>query len=329
MIGMFASLRRALYGRGVLRSESLPRPVISVGNLGVGGSGKTPHVQFLAAWIMGRGLKVAVLSRGYGRRSRGVVWVSRGEGALVSAEEGGDEPVLLAASLPGVPVLVAEARAEAGRECLRRRDVEVFLLDDGYQHLSLRRDADLLLVDAACGLGNRRTLPLGPLREPPGNARFADVLVVTRCAGLAQGEETAAALPFPAERPRAFSRLVPRSLVDRRGAESPLPSREQEVAAFSGLARNDQFAAALRESRFVLRKFLGYRDHHRYRPSDLADIAEAAGGLTVLTTEKDLVRLPERVPFDVKALRVGVEFLAGWEALSRFLLERMRSAGGR
>jgi tetraacyldisaccharide 4'-kinase len=179
------------------------------------------------------------------------------------------------------------------------------------------------------GLGNRRTLPFGPLREPPGNARFADALVVTRCADLAKGEETAAAVPFPADRPRAFSRLVPRSLVDRRGEESPLPSRETEAAAFCGLARNDQFAAALRESRFVLRKFLEYRDHHRYRPSDVADIAAAAGGLPVLTTEKDLVRLPESVPFDVKALRVEVEFLAGWDALSRFLLARVRSAGGR
>ena len=329
MIGPIAGLRRALYGRGILRAEDLPRPVISVGNLSAGGSGKTPHVQFLAAWMTGLGLKVAVLSRGYGRKSRGVVWVSRGEGPLVSAEEGGDEPVLLAALLPGVAVLAGESRAEAGRECIRRQDVDVFLLDDGYQHLSLRRDADLLLVDAGRGLGNRHTLPLGPLREPPRNARFADALVVTRCAGLAQGEETAAAVPFPAERPRAFSRLVPRSLVDRRGGESPLPAREQEAVAFSGLARNDQFAAALRASRFVLRKFLEYRDHHRYRPSDVADIAAAAGGLPVLTTEKDLVRLPGTVPFDVKALRVGVEFLAGWEALSRFLLDRVRSAEGR
>lgn len=325
MIGPFASLRRALYRRGILPSEALPRPVISIGNLGVGGSGKTPHVQFLASWMTGLGLKVAVLSRGYGRESRGVVWVSRGEGPLVSAEVGGDEPVLLAALLPGVPVLVGEARVEAGRECLRSRDADVFLLDDGYQHLSLRRDADLLLVDAVLGLGNRRTLPLGPLREPPGNARFADALVVTRCSDPAQGEETAASIPFPAGRPRAFSRLLPRALVDRRGGESPLPSRGQEVAAFCGLARNEQFEATLRESGFVPRKFLGYRDHHRYRPSDIADIAAAAEGLPVLTTEKDLVRLPGRVPFEVRAIRVGVEFLAGWDALSRFLLERVRS----
>lgn len=328
MIGPFANLRRALYAWGILRSESLPRPVISVGNLTVGGSGKTPHVQFLASWMTGLGLRVAVLSRGYGRESRGIVWVSHGEGPLVSARIGGDEPVLLAGLLPGVSVLVGEARADAGRECLRRQTVDVFLLDDGFQHVSLRRAADVLLVDGGRGLGNRRTLPLGPLREPVGNARFADALVVTRCAGLAEGEGVAAAVPFPADRPRAFSRLVPRSLVDRRGGESPLPSRGEEVVAFCGLAHNDQFSATLRESGFVLRKFLGYDDHHRFRPAEIGEIAAAAEGLPVLTTEKDLVRLPDRLPFDVKAVRVGVEFLAGWDSLSRFLLERMRFAGG-
>jgi tetraacyldisaccharide 4'-kinase len=329
VIGAFASLRRELYRRGILRSEALPRPVVSVGNLTVGGSGKTPHVQFLASWMKGLGLRVAVLSRGYGRGSRGIVWVSRGEGPLVSPGIGGDEPVLLAVSLRGVPVLVGEVRAEAGRECLRRQEVDVFLLDDGFQHLSLRRDADILLVDAGRGLGNRRTLPFGPLREPAGNARFADALVVTKCTGLSQGEGVARTIPFPADRPKAISRLVPRLLVDRRGFESPLPPPGEEVVAFCGLARNDQFSATLRESGFVLRKFLAYGDHHRYRPADLEDISSAAGGAPVLTTEKDLVRLPERPPFDVKALRVGVEFLAGWDVLSRFLLERVRFEGGR
>ena len=328
MIGPFAALRRALYGRGILRSEALPRPVISVGNLAVGGSGKTPHVQFLASWLTGLGRKVAILSRGYGRGSRGVVWVSRGGGPLVPPMVGGDEPVLLAASLPGVPVLVGEIRAEAGRECLRRHEVDVFLLDDGFQHLPLRRDADLLLVDAGRGLGNGRTLPLGPLREPARSASHADALVVTKCAGLAQGERTAATLPFPAGRPKAFSRIVSRALVNPRGGESPLPPPGQEVAAFCGLARNDQFAATLRDSGYVVRKFLAYRDHHRYRPADIEDIAAAAGGMPVLTTEKDLVRLPERLPFDVAALRIGVEFLAGWEALSGLLLERIGAAEG-
>ena len=323
MIGPIASLRRSLYRWEILRSERLPRPVISVGNLTVGGSGKTPHVQFFASWMARIGLKPAVLSRGYGRESRGVVWVSRGDGPLVSPEIGGDEPVLLAALLPGIPVLAGENRAEAGRECLRHCDVEVFLLDDGFQHLSLRRDADVLLVDAAGEPGDRRTLPFGRLRESAGAARYADALVVTRCADLAAGEIVAADVPIPAGRPRAFSRLVPRSLVDRRGIESALPPPGSEVAAFCGLARNRQFAETLRESGIVLRQFLEYRDHHPYRAADITRIAQAAGALPVLTTEKDLVRLPECLPFEVKGVRVGVEFLAGWEALSRYLVERV------
>lgn len=326
MIGPIASLRRSLYRWGIFGAEALPRPVISVGNLTVGGSGKTPHVQFLATWMIRQGLTPAVLSRGYGRHSRGVVWVSRGDGPLVPPEIGGDEPVLLAASLPGVPVLVGESRAAAGRECLRGRHADVFLLDDGFQHLSLRRDADVLLVDAGTPPGNLRTLPFGRLREGAAAARYADALVLTRCADLAAGERTAAAIPIPPGRPRAFSRLVPRSLVNGRGVESPLPRAGTEVAAFCGLARNDQFAETLREAGFVPRKFLGYRDHHRYRPADIERIAEAAEGLPILTTEKDLVRLPEPLPFEVKALRVGVEFLAGWEALSGLLLDRIRPA---
>ncbi|MBI5575856.1 MAG: tetraacyldisaccharide 4'-kinase [Deltaproteobacteria bacterium] len=326
MIGPFATLRRSLYGAGILRQESLPRPVISVGNLSVGGTGKTPHVQFLASWLTETGVKVAVLSRGYGRKSRGVVWVSRGDGPAVTAEYGGDEPVLLAALLPGVPVLAGESRAEAGRECLRSRDVDVFLLDDGFQHLSLGRDADILLVDATCVLGNMRTLPFGPLRESPETARRADALVITKCAGLSQGEKAAAAVPFEADRPRAYTRMVARAVVDRFGRETSLPRDGEEVVAFSGLAHNGQFADTLRTSGFAVRKFFSFRDHYRYRRADLERIASAAGGAPVLTTEKDLVRLSGTLPFDLKAIRIGVEFLSGWEDLSRLILERLGKA---
>lgn len=247
----------------------------------------------------------------------------------MTAEVGGDEPVLLSRLLPGVPVLVGKSRLEAGRECLRSIEVDAFLLDDGFQHLSLRREADLLLVEAEGGLGNRRTLPLGPLREPAENARFADALVITKCPDAERGERAAAAVPFPAERPRAFSRLVAKAVVDRRGREHPLPGSVEEVVAFSGLARNEQFAATLRASGYAVRRFFPFGDHHRYSPGDLEKIAAAAGGSSVLTTEKDLVRFTGDPSFDVKALRIGVEFLSGWEALSRLILDRLGTAGKR
>jgi len=301
--------------------------VVSLGNLTVGGTGKTPHVQFLAQWLSARGVKVAILSRGYGRRSRGVVWAS-GEPPAAAAESG-DEPALLARTLPGVPVVVGESRFEAGREALRLREVDVFLLDDGFQHLSLRRDADILLVDGVRGLGNRRTLPLGPLREPPDHARFADALVITRCADALQGERIAATLPFPAGRPVAATRFVPRSLVDAEGRESALPPPGTEVAAFSGLARNDQFESTLRACGLRVTRFLSFGDHHAYGPRDIRSIAAASGGLPVLTTEKDLMRLPGDLPFRAGALRIGVELLSGWDSLSRLVLERIGEAAAR
>ncbi len=321
MIGTVARWRRALHRKGVLRSGSLPRPVVSLGNLTVGGTGKTPHVQFLARWLSARGVKVAILSRGYGRRSRGVVWASGNPPA--PAVEVGDEPALLARTLPGVPVVVGESRLEAGREVLRLREVDAFLLDDGFQHLSLRRDADILLVDGIHGLGNGRTLPFGLLREPPDHAQFADALVVTRCADASQGERIASTLPFPAGRPVAATRFVARSLVDVEGRETALPAPGAEVAAFAGLARNDQFESTLSSCGFRVTRFLGFGDHHRYGPRDIGRIAAASEGLAVLTTEKDLVRLPGDLPFRLLALRIGVEFLSGWESLSRLVLERI------
>lgn len=323
MIGLYARARRTLYRSGVFRAKRLPRPVISVGNLSVGGSGKTPHVLFLAKWLTGLGLRVAVLSRGYRRRSRGVVWVSDGEGAQVSAEEAGDEPALLAASLPGAAVIVGESRYEAGMECLRKRDVDVFVLDDGFSHLPLERDVDILLVDGTTGLGNGRTLPFGPLREPPGHSRFADALVVTRCDVPDRKERVLSGLPFPAGRPAAASRMVPEALVGRDGAVSPIPEEGEDVAAFSGIARNERFEETLKGAGFRVRVFRGFGDHHWYTPADLERIRAEAGGLPVLTTEKDMVRIPGDVPFPVRALRIGVEFVAGWEDLSRLVLDRI------
>ncbi|NNF84698.1 MAG: tetraacyldisaccharide 4'-kinase, partial [Deltaproteobacteria bacterium] len=208
-------------------------------------------------------------------------------------------------------------------------EVDAFLLDDGYQHLSLRRDMDILLVDAVRGLGNRRTLPFGPLREPTDHARFADALVVTRCENLEHGRATIPSIPFPPGRPVAYTRIHSYALVDMGGEEIPLPPGGKEVVAFSGIAQNDQFENLLRASGFIVHSFLGFRDHHPYRPDDLERIRAAADGLPVVTTEKDMVRLPGEVPFPLSALRVKVEFLSGWEDLSRLLLERIGRGKGR
>ncbi len=329
ILGAAARVRRALYGAGILSRTCLPRPVICVGNLSVGGTGKTPHVMHLARWLTGEGRRVAILSRGYRRRGRGVAWVSDGAGRIATASEGGDEPVLMARSLPGVPVVVGESRAEAGREALARVPVDVFLLDDGFQHLSLARDFDLLLVECESGLGNRLTVPLGRLREPPSHARFADGMVVTKCPDTAAGEKTAGAVPFPEGRPRAFSRLVPRGIVDSKGSPMDAVPQGSGVFAFSGLARNGQFRDTLEDAGYRVERFLPFPDHHWYDLADMARVARESGGVPVVTTEKDLVRIPPETPFTVGALRVEVEYLSGWEELSRAILRSLERGGPR
>jgi tetraacyldisaccharide 4'-kinase len=323
IFGAVARLRRAFYGSGMLTASRLPRPVLSVGNLAMGGAGKTPHVIHLSKWLAGTGRRVAILSRGYGRHGRGVVWVSDDRKTVAGVREGGDEPVLMARSLPGVPVVVGESRADAGRKVLARLPVDVFLLDDGFQHLPLERDYDLLLVDCCRGLGNRRTVPFGGLREPASHARFADGLVVTKCPDAAAGERVARTVPLREKRPVACSRLVPRGIVRREGDPPDAFRPGTEIFAFSGLARNGQFRETLETAGYRVRGFLPFPDHHAYGRSDLARIARESAGLPVVTTEKDLVRLPGEVPFEVCALRVEVEYISGWEDLSRDMLEHL------
>jgi len=327
ILGAAARVRRFLSSTGLLPASRLPRPVVSVGNLAMGGAGKTPHVIHLARWLTGQGRRVGVLSRGYGRKSRGVRWVSDGEGPIAPAAEGGDEPVLIARSLPGIPVVVGESRADAGRDLLSRRQVDVILLDDGFQHLSLRRDADLLLVDCGRGLGNGWTAPLGPLREPPSHARFADALVITKCPDVESGARTARSIPFPEGRPRAISRLSPGGIVGRDGDPWKEVTAGDAVFAFSGLARNAQFRDTLAAAGFRVKGFLPFPDHHAYGRGDLERIAREAGGLPAITTEKDLVRLPGAVPFSVGALRVEVEYLEGWEEIAGLILARLEGGG--
>jgi tetraacyldisaccharide 4'-kinase len=327
IFGAGARLRRRLYGAGWLRAGRLPRPVLSVGNLTMGGAGKTPHVMHLAKWLQETGRRVAVLSRGYGRKSRGVVWVSDGRNVTADARAAGDEAALIARALPGVAVVVGESRTQAGREALARVAIDVFVLDDGFQHLPLYRDFDLLLVDCERALGNRWSVPAGPLREPASHARFADGLVVTKCAELAAGERIARAVPLAEGRPRAYSRFVARGIVGRDGRPCDAIRAGSDVFAFSGLARNGQFRDTLEAAGYRVRRFRAFPDHRAYDRGDLARIARDAAGLPVVTTEKDLVRLPAGFPLAVGALKIDVEFLAGWEALSLAMLARLERRG--
>ena len=306
-----ARARRFASGRAA--SARLPHPVISVGNLTLGGTGKTPMAAHLARRLRFEGKRPAILSRGYGRRSKGVVVVSAGEGPLVSADAGGDEPVALALALPGVVIVVANRRVEAGLAAAEL-GADLFILDDGYQHLALERDANLLLLDGRDPFGGGRFPPRGRLREPLSALARADAFIFTRAerdTPPAEALETLARWNPGA--PVFTARLKPAGLYDEKGAPiegSALTGRR--FVAVCAVAQPAGFASTLASLDLRPEETLVFRDHHRYTPRDIALIhrrAEESGGSWVLATEKDAVKLSGRLRLPLATLRLSVEIV--------------------
>jgi tetraacyldisaccharide 4'-kinase len=309
--GRAAAARAALYASGRLASHGLGAPVVSVGNLTFGGTGKTPFVEHLARRFKFDGWRPAILSRGYGRRSRGPVLVSRGEGPLVPPDEGGDEPVALARSLPGVVVVVGERRVEAAHVAAELGS-DLFLLDDGYQHLAVRRDANLLLLDARDPFGGGKLPPAGRLREPLSAIARADAVVFTRVERGHPTEQALRAVSLCRPQAKIFHASIrPDGLRDEAG--SPVDGREvarRRCVAACGVARPEGFAASLSELDLTAEETFVFADHHRYDDRDLTRIRQAAdrtGAAFLVTTEKDAVKLAGRLSLPVVTVRLAVD----------------------
>ncbi len=328
LYGSILERRARLYASGRRASQRLSHPVISVGNITLGGTGKTPFVEFLARRFRFEGKRPAVLSRGYGRRSKGVVVVSRGEGPLVGADEGGDEPVALARRLPGVLVVVGERRAEAGRTA-DSLGADLFLLDDGFQHLAVERDVNLLLLDARDPFGGGRFPPTGRLREPLSALARADAVVFTRVDGGPPSDQARNILSRWNPRAPVFTaRIRPLDLADEEGSsvtDRDLPRRR--FVAVCGVANPAGFSAALRDLDLFPEETLVFSDHHRYGGRDLARIrgvAERTGSAWIATTEKDAVKLSGRLALPVVSVRLTVE--VGEPGFFPFLAGRLSGA---
>ncbi|MFN0087656.1 MAG: tetraacyldisaccharide 4'-kinase [Blastocatellia bacterium] len=328
--------RIGLYRRGVFATRRLGAPVISVGNLTVGGTGKTPCVAFLARLLREEGLSVAILSRGYKRASRGRVEVSDGREIRCSPAEAGDEPYLLARSCPGVRVLVDSDRYAGGRWLEERARISVFLLDDGFQHLRLERDLNLLLWDGSDRPAEARMVPFGRLREPLGGFARADAVIVTRADERTDRAaiESAVAVYGRPGTPVFFAAHDMTALVPLGGGEeiSPDALAGRPVAAFSGIARPDRFHQdlSLRGMRITLRR--DFEDHHRYSAEELrrlfADAADA-GAEALVTTEKDAANLPPDLaresPLPLYAARIAFR-VENEGALRRLVLAAAQNA---
>src|SRR5512138_2695043 len=239
LYGAGASAHRKLYRSGILRARRLPRPVASIGNLAVGGGGKTPLVIHIAQELAERGVKAAVLSRGYGRHDpRSIRIVSRGEGPVVPAALAGDEPFMIARRSRGTWVAVAPRRYDAGMAVLRETPVDLFLLDDGFSHHALARDLDVVTVDARRWFGNGRLLPAGILREPVSRLRDADMIVVTKALEIDQVFENVARGHLAGGGLVGWSSYLPDHLATPEGEnELTLDAlKKRKVFLFSGIA---------------------------------------------------------------------------------------------
>ncbi|MFA7405794.1 MAG: tetraacyldisaccharide 4'-kinase [Pelobacteraceae bacterium] len=284
-------LRAALYQYGILKTHRLPRPVVSIGNITVGGTGKTPVTAYIARFLLAQGYRVAVLSRGYGGTLEGQTCVvSDGAAIMLSAAECGDEPYLLASTVPGLMVVIGTNRYAAGQLAMQQLAPDIFLLDDGFQHLRLHRDLNILLLDFDRPFGNGLTLPAGILREPSSAASRADVTIFTRAPKEATTRADTRGIAACISS-HTIGDLLPL------GSSTAMPCarcQDKKVLAFAGIADPDSFFSGLRTEGLNLVRFLTFPDHVVYNRERYEEIAEAmatSGADVLITTEKDGVKL--------------------------------------
>ena len=354
IFNVLVQARLFLYSHRIFRNHSLGCLVVVVGNLTVGGTGKTPVVEKFARSLAERGRKVAILSRGYKSRNEPIItkwWrmithgeppppkvVSNGNEILLDPDRAGDEPYMLAKNLPGIIVVVDKNRVRAGSYAIREFGVDTLILDDGYQYLSLKGRLNLLLIDKSDPFGNGHLLPRGVLREPIKHLRRASYIFLTRSNGKPDRELEALIEQYKPDAEIIECTHRPRFLKEVGGAHrielAELSGRK--VGAFSGIAVPESFEQFLRDygADIVLNE--RYLDHHRYTPRELDrlfDKFRKAEVELVITTEKDAVRVPATFHAGVRFyyLRMEIEIISGVkdfeEAVSRicFPKKKMRS----
>jgi tetraacyldisaccharide 4'-kinase len=337
LYGSAMKVRALLYRSRILRSYQFDVPVISVGNLTMGGTGKTPMVIYLARFLADRGFKPAVISRGYRGQARGPVnIVSDGTSILLPPQEAGDEPVLISSRLKGTVVATGRKRHLVSEAVIRSHQCNLIIMDDGFQHLKMKRDIDLVLFDADHFAGSSRVFPGGELREPVSSLQRCDAFILTgvtehnleradKCADLLQerfsGKPVFKVTPMYAEfyrytiSPDSISREI-----------IPPPEIPHNLYGFSGIANSERFYRMAGQQGIRLSGRKSFRDHHDYSAADMNDLsrqAEQAGADGFLTTEKDMVKLTAAhhapLPFYVPVLDYAAN-----AALDSFILDNLK-----
>lgn len=306
LYGAVTRTRLSLYQRGTFQTTKLERPVISVGNITAGGTGKTPLVEWISKIVAAHGKKVCILTRGYGRENpqRQVV-VSDGVTILATPKESGDEPYLLATKLQGSAAVISNIdRISAGRYAIENFQTDCFVLDDGFQHLRIARDLNVVTVDATNPWGGGELLPYGRLREPRAGLSRADCVVITRCDQANDLDQLREQIhDLTSGRPVFDSKMQP--------VKDLLP--HGPVAAFCAVGNPQSFFTQLRNAGYELAIQKVFTDHHAYTQQDvnhLIDEASRAGATNLITTAKDAVKLRSlsfTLPWHVFEIEISIQ----------------------
>ena len=320
------AIRAFLYRSKVFKTSRLKVKVISIGNITVGGTGKTPLVEKLARLYHEKGYRVGIVSRGYRNKSSGIIVVSDGDKMAATPETAGDEPFLLARRMKGIPVVASKDRVQAGQYAIDSFKCDVILLDDCFQHLKLERDVDLVVIDSANPWGNGRLIPAGPLRESLKSLRRADALIFTRVNQSRDTEELIKQIEQYSDAPVFTSAHRPVEWIsfDTNERFSPDFMDGKRILGFAGIGNPESFQKTLSMLNATIADFLTYRDHHWYTDKDLLRIARTAERQradAIVTTEKDSVRIPthykNKIP--IYYLKIELEFTESFEKLDAIL----------
>lgn len=312
---LVTDIRNFFYNFGIFKTHQFNIPVISVGNISTGGTGKTPFIMYLIDKLNLQFKNIVVVSRGYGRESRGMQIVSDGKGKIVGTEIGGDEPVLIATKFPNIPVIVSEKRSNGISLAIKKFNANLVLLDDAFQHRNVHRDCDIVLVNAKFPVENDNLLPLGNLRENKRNLKRADIVLITKI----DAEES---ISHKMEYYHNFGVDIylskyfkPMIYLAGSPKESDIENiNDKKFISFSGLADPQSFKSSLEKIGLTIVENIPFKDHNTYNENDIRkimDIAHLHNCKNIITTEKDLTKLNpdtfDRFNLFVAAVKMNVK----------------------
>lgn len=344
--GLGVKLRSGCYQHRVFASRRLPCRVISIGNLTVGGSAKTPMTIYMARLLRQMGYKVVILSRGYqGKAEKYGGVVSDGERLCMDVKTAGDEPFMMAGVLKNIPVVVGRDRFRAGRAAVAQFQPDIIILDDAFQHLGLARDLNFVLIDMVQGFGNGYLLPRGPLREPPAALGRADAFILVQPSGRPLNKTSVFAYNLEKRLPKRpvfqaqripFIRMLVRAhtKATTNNARQAISADPRELAdkgvyAFSGIANNAGFRKTLIQTGCRLCGFSEFYDHHWYSAAEIEAIFNAAqnlGAEAVVSTEKDFMRIENKGDFRLDLIIMGLDLaVQGEKAFEDFIDRQMQT----